>query len=118
MSNKSAKAFGKAYFVIHGEWLTNHVRSLWADENRPDYALKTLQLAFSDMDESLMLSILSGSKKMTGNSTNGINVVDDDAKQSPGGNPQPSQKQIDMTWDYCQKHKLKMPHWMLNEDDD
>ena len=76
----------KLCFVIYGDWLTKHVRCLWADEGRPEYALKTLQAAFPEMNEGLMIQILTGSKKMIGNSSDGMNVVNDNSTTSSFGN--------------------------------
>ena len=74
------------HFRLDGGYLTNLVRSLWADEGQPEKALSILSEAFSDMTRSQQISILSGEKKLVGDE-HGMDLVDDGATVSEFGNP-------------------------------
>ena len=73
-------------FTITGDFLTNISRSLWADEQEPEKALDILRTAFPDMQESDVLCVVTGFKKLVGDSNEGILLVPDDAKVSSNGN--------------------------------
>lgn len=75
-----------ATFVVDGSWLTDLVRTLWADEGEPEKALRILQEGLPDLPEEAMYSILTGHKKLEGDSSEGITLVDDDTTESPCGN--------------------------------
>lgn len=69
------------HFSIDGEWLTEHVRSLWAREDRPDHALKTLVEGLEGMTEEIAVTILDGRFKLVGSSRDegGVRLVPDDS---------------------------------------
>jgi len=73
-------------FGIDGEWFTNLVRSLWADEGEPDKALRIMKSAFPDAPESFIIDILTGKKKLMGDSREELLVGPDDTKKSACGN--------------------------------
>lgn len=75
------------HFTVSGEFLTKHARSLWADENRPDFALHTLTTSLEGLTEEQAILIVSGKKKITGDSSKGCQLVNDSALKSPAGNP-------------------------------
>jgi hypothetical protein len=78
----------EAHFVVDAEWLTSMVRQLWADEGEPEKALNILKAAFPKMEQADMLGILTGSKKLTGDSDPpGMKLERDDACESKLGNP-------------------------------
>ena len=76
------------HFRIEGEWLTDLVRSLWADEGEPEKAINILQAAFPTMEQGDMVAILTGSKQLTGMSDdeNGLDLVPDTTTESKYGN--------------------------------
>src|SRR3990167_9194162 len=76
MSSNSIK--GTSCFSIGGEWLTDHVRSLWSQEDKADHALTILQAAFPEMSYDQKLSILEGRNKLTGNSNVGMDLVSEE----------------------------------------
>jgi len=73
-------------FGIDGEWFTNLVRSLWADEGEPDKALRIMKSAFPDAPESFIIDILTGKKKLVGDSRKELLVGPDDVEKSACGN--------------------------------
>jgi hypothetical protein len=73
-------------FKITGEYLTDLTRSLYADEGEPSKAIKILKDAFPEMPDSQIFSILSGEKKLIGDSSIGMDLVDDQTKKSKHGN--------------------------------
>jgi len=77
----------KLCFVIEGGYLTDLTRSLWADEDEPQKAIRILTSAFPDMSRGQILSVLQGDKKLIGDSKRGIALVDDGEEASPHGNP-------------------------------
>ena len=72
-------------FNITGEVLTNIARTLWADDQQPEKAQRLLRQALPDMDEGDVLSILTGSKKLVGN-TKGILLEPDQTIKTSLGN--------------------------------
>lgn len=70
-----------AHFSIDGAWLTEHVRCLWAQEDRADHALKTLMTGLSGITYEQALSILEGRNRLVGNSNDpeGVRLVPDEA---------------------------------------
>lgn len=74
-------------FVIEGDWLTDLVRSLWADEGEPEKALKILNTAFPTMQDSDIMAIMIGEKKLIGDSSKGCDLVADGVTESKHGNP-------------------------------
>jgi len=64
-------------FRITGEYITDMARSLWIDKSKPS-ALAYLQETLSGIDEIQALSILTGKKKLIGDSVEGIDIVNDD----------------------------------------
>jgi hypothetical protein len=72
-----------AHFSLSGEWFTEHVRSLWAQEDRADHALKTLMVSLHGITHEQAISILEGRNKLVGNSSDdaGIQLVPDDSKK-------------------------------------
>lgn len=73
-------------FKIFGDDFTNLCRGIWADEGNPDKGLKIVEAAFPQMSESERLSILTGENKLVGDSSIGMDLVEDGTKLSPGGN--------------------------------
>lgn len=82
MTATKIKSEGALCFKIHGDWLTEHCRSLWADEKRPDQAIKTLMCVVENEAQALL--ILCGKKKLEG--VNKLAFLDDDATTSAAGN--------------------------------
>lgn len=76
----------QAAFVVEGEWFTNLVRSLWADEGQPEKAMRLLKTGIPDLPEEAAYGILRGTKRLDGDSTTGLDLVDDSATESPCGN--------------------------------
>ncbi|HFB07047.1 MAG TPA: hypothetical protein ENJ92_01240 [Chloroflexi bacterium] len=74
-------------FVVDGEWLTNICRQLWADDGNPDKAINLLDAAFPNMNQADKVAILTGEKKLIGDSNKGIELVEDNAVTSNLGNP-------------------------------
>lgn len=75
-----------ATFSISGAYITALCRTFWADEGEPERALKLLEAAFPTMDRSDMFCIITGSKKLVGDSNNGVDLEADNAKVSECGN--------------------------------
>lgn len=73
-------------FHITGDFITQQARTFWADDQEPDKAVKLLEAAFPEMTPATRLAIITGSKKLVGDE-HGVELVDDDATESPGGNP-------------------------------
>jgi hypothetical protein len=67
----------KLCFSVTGKFLTDLGRKLWADDQDPEKALDLLKTAFPDMPQSVVMSVLLGEKKLTGDSNIGIEVEDD-----------------------------------------
>lgn len=85
--NAAREEVRMVHFTVDADWLTDLVRRLWADEGEVEKAFNILEAAFPEMDRETMLAILSGSKKLTGDSDgDGMLLEDDDAKKSPCGN--------------------------------
>jgi len=74
-------------FTVTGEFITNMSRTLWADEDQPEKALNLLRAAFPDMEEADRLCIVTGSKKLTGDSNVGCELESDNVIESQCGNP-------------------------------
>jgi hypothetical protein len=72
------------HFSIDGDYLTNLVRSMWADDQNPEKALAVLESGFPEMPYSQRLSIVCGSKRLVGDEQ-GIELVDDDATHTEAG---------------------------------
>ena len=78
---------GTVCFHIHGEDFTRLVRSLWADEQAPERALRILEAGLPDMGFEDRLSVLTGRKKLVGDSRDGgLGLEEDSTAQSPHGN--------------------------------
>lgn len=85
--NAAREEVRMVHFTVDADWLTDLVRSLWADEGEVEKAYNILDAAFPTMDRETMTAILSGSKKLTGNSDGeGMRLEDDDTKRSRCGN--------------------------------
>jgi hypothetical protein len=116
---------GSLCFTVTGEFITKISRTWWADEDRPEKALNILREAFPDMKEADRLCIVTGSKKLTGDSTVGCNLIDDDATVSECGNTLTLDRMIarfrlreDENADYMQlatgdTAKLASPHGLV-----
>lgn len=65
-----------AHFVISGEFITERARALWNDEDEPEKALNLLK-CMQGITDAQCLDILGGSKKLIGDSTTGVALVDD-----------------------------------------
>jgi len=76
-----------ACFIIYGDFITEHARSLWADEHTPEKAISFLRSSIVDLSTELIMSVLDGKKKFIGDSSTGVNLVDDDAIETALGNP-------------------------------
>lgn len=87
MSRAAQTTVEHVHFTITGEFVTNMSRTLWADEEQPEKALNLLRAAFPGMKEADRLCIVTGSKKVTGDSNAGCELEDDNATESPAGNP-------------------------------
>lgn len=80
-------AKGTLCFHIHGEDFTRLVRSMWADEQEPERALRVLEGGLPDMGFEDRLSVLTGRKKLVGDSRDGgLGLEKDSATKSPHGN--------------------------------
>lgn len=80
-------AKGTLCFRIHGEDFTRLVRSMWADEQEPERALRILEGGLPDMGFEDRLSVLTGRKKLVGDSRDGgLGLEKDSATKSPHGN--------------------------------
>jgi hypothetical protein len=77
-----------ACFVVTGEFLTEHARQLWA-ESRPDRAVRLLLDGLHGINVGQVVDVLTGRRRLTGDSSAGIDIEDDDA-QSSGGLPLPT----------------------------
>lgn len=64
------------HFTIHGDWLTDIARSMWA-EGDPDKGLELLDTAFPSMPTETKFAVLTGHKKLVGDSNSGMEVMDD-----------------------------------------
>lgn len=71
-------------FKIDGDWLTDHVRCLWAEE-ACDKAMSTLDAAFPDMSEEKRIAICTGKTKLSG--CDEMCLEKDDAAMSSHGLP-------------------------------
>lgn len=73
-------------FSIDGDFLTDHCRSLWALEDRPDHAIKTLMTGLVGITYDQTLGILEGRFKLVGNSNDatGVRLVEDTATHIQG----------------------------------
>lgn len=76
-------------FTVTGEFLTEISRQLWADERQPEKAIRLLLEGLHGIGMEQVFCILTGSKKLVGDSSDpdGIELVDDDAKVSVNGFP-------------------------------
>lgn len=76
-------------FRVSGEFLTEISRQLWADEQQPEKAISLLKEGLHGISMEQVFCILTGSKKLIGDSSDpeGIELVDDDAKVSENGFP-------------------------------
>ena len=79
----------KMCFKIYGEDLVRLARSIWADDRRPDKALRIMVEGLMGMTEEIAVSILTGKKTLKGCSSDpkGVFMVDDDATETEHGNP-------------------------------
>ena len=82
MANK--KNTGTAHFSVDGDWLTDIARSLWAQEDRADDALKLLMTGLQGITQEQALSILDGRYKLVGSSDDedGVRMVADSSKKN------------------------------------
>ena len=64
------------HFTVEGEFLTQVSRQLWADERQPEKAINLLKESLRGVTMEQVLAILTGSKKLTGNSgdENGVEL--------------------------------------------
>lgn len=73
-------------FTVTGEFLTSISRTLWADEGQPEKALSILKDGLHGINMEQVFAILTGSKKLIGDSNgDGVELVDDDAMISEHG---------------------------------
>lgn len=79
-----------AHFTITGEFLTRHARQLWADENEPAKAVDLLLNGLVGIEMNQVMDILTGRSKLEGDSTQGVDLVEDGATLSPCGQPLPT----------------------------
>lgn len=77
---------GKICFVVHGDFLTEMARTLWADEGTPEKGVELLKVAIPEFDNATIIQILTGEKRIVGDSSNGMELEDDDTAKSQGGN--------------------------------
>lgn len=79
----------QAHFTVTGEFLTQISRQLWADERQPEKAINLLKEGLHGITMEQVLAILTGSKKLVGDSSDpqGAEMVDDDATVSENGFP-------------------------------
>lgn len=73
-------------FTVTGEFLTVLSRTLWADEGEPEKALRILEAAFPDMPQADVFDVLTGKKRLGGDSSTGITLQPDDEPVSQHGN--------------------------------
>jgi len=83
---KAKKQTSTLCFVVAGEFLTDICRSLWADEGDPERAFRIMRVAFPPMTDAAIFEVLTGVKKLVGDSNVGIELVDDGKKTSQCGN--------------------------------
>jgi len=80
----------KICFRIDGEWLTDIARTLWADDDEPQKALNILNTLVGpdgqEVSEEIALRILTGKGKLVGNSSDGIELKEDNTTVSKHGN--------------------------------
>lgn len=69
----------QVHFVVQGDFITETSRRLWNDEGEPEKALDIL-LSLDGITYDQCLDVLEGRSKLIGDSSNGIDIVDDDAK--------------------------------------
>lgn len=74
------------HFVVEGAFLVDITRQLWADEGNPEKAFSILEAAFPQMRRSIMFAILTGEKKLVGDSDTGCYLEDDGTDKTPAGN--------------------------------
>lgn len=77
---------GTLCFVVHGDFLTDLCRTLWADEDNPVKALRILD-CLHEMTEEIAIRILTGKAKLVGNSSDGVFLEADNQEVSKHGNP-------------------------------
>lgn len=78
----------KLCFYVIGEDFTALVRSIWADEQNPERAMRILEGGLPEMDAGDRFAILVGSKKLEGDSREGgLQLVDDKAEKTRLGTP-------------------------------
>lgn len=80
------RAERKLCFTVTGEFLTSISRKLWADDGEPEKAIGVLEAAFPGMSKETMFGVVTGSKKLTGDSNVGISVEADGVTKSDCGN--------------------------------
>jgi len=78
-----------AHFVVTGEFLTEHARQLWV-EGRPDRAIDLLMNGLQGIRIGDVMEVLTGETKLTGDSSEGIEVAEDGTDVSPCGLPLPA----------------------------
>jgi len=74
---------GSLCFTVEGEFLTQHFRARWVDGYDPQVPILFMQ-SMIGMNVEHASAILSGKKKLIGDSTIGIDMVDDDADECEG----------------------------------
>lgn len=72
------------YFYVIGKDFTALVRSIWAAESAPDRALRILADSFPRIPEADRIAICLGSKRLEGDSRDGLTLEDDDAMSIHG----------------------------------
>jgi hypothetical protein len=73
---------GSAYFTVTGEFLTQISRQLWADEQQPEKAINLLEKGLHGITLEQVFLILTGQKQLIGDSSTGIELIDDTATVS------------------------------------
>lgn len=86
MTISTTKA-GSLHFKVHGEFLTNLARNLWA-EGQCSKAIRLLSHGIVDFTEELALAVCTGRKKLVG--VNNLRLVKDNAKKDNRGLKLPS----------------------------
>jgi len=76
-----------ACFTVTGEFLTEIARQLWADEQQPEKAIDLLKEGLHGIAMEQVLAILTGAKRLIGDSNTGVELVDDGATVSRNGRP-------------------------------
>ena len=71
------------HFTISGEFITNQARSFWGAEDEQEKALDLLDCV-EGLEDADKMAILTGKKKLVGDSSTGIDIEDDDFDAKAG----------------------------------